>query len=68
MDEWGALGYAIGQAQWLWELDNVEQIVSHYDWGPGRMSGSLPGGTTLAGDQPSGPSAGTWLMPWTQES
>jgi len=58
MGQWGALGYAIG-------LDNgdgnwtYQQIVSHY-YGPATL-GNLPGGTTLAGDPPSGGVGGYWV-------
>ena len=58
MGQWGALGYAIGQdngdGNWTFQ-----QIVSHY-YGPATL-GNLPGGTTLAGDQPSGGVGGYWI-------
>jgi peptidoglycan hydrolase-like amidase len=58
MGQWGALGYAIGQdngdGNWTYQ-----QIVNHY-YGPATL-GNLPGGTTLAGDQPSGGVGGYWV-------
>ncbi|HEX4126861.1 MAG TPA: SpoIID/LytB domain-containing protein [Acidimicrobiales bacterium] len=58
MGQWGALGYAIGQdngdGNWTYQ-----QIVSHY-YGPASL-GSLPGGTSLVGDQPSGGVGGYWI-------
>ena len=58
MGQWGALGYAIGQdngdGNWTYQ-----QIVNHY-YGPATL-GSLPGGTSLVGDQPSGGVGGYWV-------
>jgi SpoIID/LytB domain protein len=58
MGQWGALGYAIGQdngdGNW-----GYQQIVDHY-YGPAALQ-NLPGGTTLAGDQPSGGVGGYWV-------
>jgi SpoIID/LytB domain protein len=58
MGQWGALGYAIGQdngdGNWTYQ-----QIVSHY-YEPATL-GSLPGGTSLVGDQPSGGVGGYWV-------
>ncbi|HEX4434120.1 MAG TPA: SpoIID/LytB domain-containing protein [Acidimicrobiales bacterium] len=58
MGQWGALGYAIGQdhgdGNWTFS-----QIVNHY-YGPATLT-QLPGGTTLAGDQPSGGVGGYWI-------
>ncbi len=58
MGQWGALGYAIGQdngdGNWTYQ-----QIVNHY-YGPATL-GNLPGGMTLAGDQPSGGVGGYWV-------
>ena len=58
MGQWGALGYAIGEdhgdGNWTFQ-----QIVNHY-YGPATLQ-SLPGGTTLAGDQPSGGVGGYWV-------
>ena len=58
MGQWGALGYAIGQdngdGNWTFQ-----QIVDHY-YAPATLQ-SLPGGTTLAGDQPSGGVGGYWV-------
>jgi SpoIID/LytB domain protein len=58
MGQWGALGYAIGQdngdGNWTYQ-----QIVSHY-YGPATL-GSLPGGTTLIGDQLNGGVGGYWI-------
>ncbi|HEY5385389.1 MAG TPA: SpoIID/LytB domain-containing protein [Acidimicrobiales bacterium] len=58
MGQWGALGYAIGQdngdGNWTYQ-----QIVNHF-YGPATL-GNLPGGTTLAGDQPSGGVGGYWV-------
>jgi len=58
MGQWGALGYAIGQdngdGNWTYQ-----QIVNHY-YGPATL-GSLPGGTNLVGDQPSGGVGGYWI-------
>jgi len=58
MGQWGALGYAIGQdngdGNWTYQ-----QIVSHY-YGPATLQ-SLPGGTTLVGEQRSGGVGGYWI-------
>jgi SpoIID/LytB domain protein len=58
MGQWGALGYAIaqdnGDGNWTYQ-----QIVTHY-YGPATL-GSLPGGTSLVGDQPSGGVGGYWV-------
>ncbi len=58
MGQWGALGYAIGQdhgdGNWTYS-----QIVNHY-YGPATLQ-SLPGGTSLVGDQPSGGVGGYWI-------
>jgi SpoIID/LytB domain protein len=58
MGQYGALGYAIGEdhgdGNWTYQ-----QIVGHY-YGPATL-GNLPGGTTLAGDQPSGGVGGYWV-------
>jgi peptidoglycan hydrolase-like amidase len=58
MGQWGALGYAIGQdnGEGNWTF---QQIVNHY-YGPATLE-NLPGGTTLAGDQPSGGVGGYWV-------
>jgi SpoIID/LytB domain protein len=58
MGQWGALGYAIGQdhgdGNWTYQ-----QIVSHY-YGPATL-GSLPGGVSTVGGQPSGGVGGYWI-------
>ena len=58
MGQWGALGDAIGQdygdGNWTYQ-----QIVNHY-YGPATLQ-SLPGATSLVGDQPSGGVGGYWI-------
>jgi len=58
MGQWGALGDAIGQdngdGNWTYQ-----QIVNHY-YGPATLQ-SLPGATSMVGDQPSGGVGGYWI-------